>query len=104
MRAAVPPPVAAVREALLWARTPTGTTSQPVNGLSQRERQVASLIASGCTNRQIGAQLVITEGTVATHVVHILGKLGLSSRAQVAVWAAQRGLVDQSLANPAAGP
>jgi predicted ATPase/DNA-binding CsgD family transcriptional regulator/DNA-binding transcriptional regulator YiaG len=61
--------------------------------LSRREREVAALVAEGCTNRQIGLQLVISEATAAKHIEHILDKLGLSSRAQVAVWAAQRGVL-----------
>jgi predicted ATPase/DNA-binding CsgD family transcriptional regulator/DNA-binding XRE family transcriptional regulator len=60
--------------------------------LSRREREVAALTAEGCTNRQIGRQLVISEATAAKHIEHILDKLGLSSRAQVAAWMAQRGL------------
>jgi non-specific serine/threonine protein kinase len=55
--------------------------------LSPREREVAALIAQGKTNRQIAAALVITEGTAANHVLHILTKLGFSSRAQIAAWA-----------------
>jgi len=57
------------------------------NPLSAREREVAALIAAGHTNREIGAQLVITEWTADTHVRHILSKLGLRSRSQVAAWA-----------------
>jgi predicted ATPase/class 3 adenylate cyclase/DNA-binding CsgD family transcriptional regulator len=68
-----------------------------VNGaasvLSRREQEVAVLIARGLTNRQIAEALVITEGTAANHVNHILSKLGHSSRAQVAVWAVEVGLV-----------
>ncbi len=52
--------------------------------LTRREREVAELIASGLTNRQIGARLFIAERTVDTHVSRILAKLGCSSRAQVA--------------------
>jgi DNA-binding NarL/FixJ family response regulator len=55
---------------------------------------VAALIARGLSNRQIADELVLAEGTVALHVHHILDKLGCSSRAQVAVWAAARGLLD----------
>jgi DNA-binding NarL/FixJ family response regulator len=58
--------------------------------LSQREFEVAACVARGMTNREIAAELVIAEGTVASHMVHILAKLGLASRAQVAVWAAER--------------
>ena len=61
--------------------------------LTRREQEVAVLIARGLTNRQIAEALVITEGTAANHVVHILGKLEFGSRAQVAVWAAEHGLL-----------
>ena len=69
--------------------TPAGAGASP---LSRREQEVATLIARGLTNRQIANELVITEGTAANHVKHILNKLEFSSRAQVAVWAAERGL------------
>jgi predicted ATPase/class 3 adenylate cyclase/DNA-binding NarL/FixJ family response regulator len=57
--------------------------------LTHREQQVAVLISQGLTNRQIAERLVITEGTAANHVYHILAKLGLGSRAQVAAWAVE---------------
>jgi non-specific serine/threonine protein kinase len=60
--------------------------------LTHRELQVARLIADGRTNRQIGAALVISEGTAAVHVKHILNKLDLESRAQIAVWIVRHGL------------
>jgi DNA-binding NarL/FixJ family response regulator len=44
------------------------------------------LIARGRTNREIAAALVITEGTAANHVAHILDKLGFSFRSQIAAW------------------
>jgi non-specific serine/threonine protein kinase len=62
-------------------------------GLSPREREVAALVAQGLTNRQIAARLVVTERTAATHVEHILGKLALTSRVQIGLWAAAHGLV-----------
>jgi non-specific serine/threonine protein kinase len=46
------------------------------------------LIATGLTNREIAARLVISEGTAEVHVKHILRKLGFTSRSQVAAWAA----------------
>jgi DNA-binding CsgD family transcriptional regulator len=58
--------------------------------LTPREREVAALIARGLTNRQIAGELVVAETTVDRHVSHILGKLGFATRAQVAVWVAQR--------------
>jgi DNA-binding CsgD family transcriptional regulator len=58
--------------------------------LTHREREVVSLVALGLTNRQIADKLVIDLRTAETHVSNMLGKLGLSSRAQLAVWAAGR--------------
>jgi predicted ATPase/DNA-binding CsgD family transcriptional regulator len=56
-------------------------------GLTEREREVVVLVAEGRTNRQIAEQLVIAEHTVERHVENILGKLGLTSRVQIAAWA-----------------
>jgi non-specific serine/threonine protein kinase len=61
--------------------------------LTPREMETAALVARGLTNRQIAAELVITERTAAAHVGHILGKLGLTSRTQIAIWATEQGLV-----------
>ena len=58
-------------------------------GLTRREAQIAGLLAEGSTNKEIAARLVISQRTVETHVDNILGKLGISSRAQVAGWIAQ---------------
>lgn len=52
--------------------------------LSPREQQVARLMARGFTNQQIAHELVVTRGTVANHAAHILAKLGLRNRTQVA--------------------
>jgi DNA-binding CsgD family transcriptional regulator/tetratricopeptide (TPR) repeat protein len=60
--------------------------------LSPRETEVAALIAEGSSNREIAAALVITEKTAANHVEHIMAKLNLRSRAQIAVWAVRHGL------------
>jgi len=58
--------------------------------LSRREQEVVELLARGASNRQIADALVIAERTVEMHVSNILAKLGLTSRAQVAAWAAER--------------
>ena len=58
--------------------------------LTEREREVVSLIVRGYTNREIASDLIIAEGTAVRHVANILNKLGLKSRAQVAVWAVER--------------
>ena len=60
--------------------------------LTPREREVAALIAEGKTNREIAVLLVVTERTADTHVQHILNKLGVRSRAQIATWAVDHGL------------
>ena len=60
--------------------------------LTRREREVASLIARGLTSREIAAELVISERTADVHADHIREKLGLHSRAEIAAWAARRGL------------
>jgi DNA-binding NarL/FixJ family response regulator len=61
--------------------------------LTRREREIAMHIASGLSNRQIGLELVIANGTVERHVANILAKLGMRCRTQVAVWALRRGLL-----------
>jgi DNA-binding NarL/FixJ family response regulator len=61
--------------------------------LTAREREIASLMADGLSNRDIAEKLVISELTVDVHVKHILGKLGFRSRAQVAGWIARLGPV-----------
>ncbi len=68
---------------------PSGSRRGPARytALTRREREVASLVARGLTNRQIAEQLFISDRTAETHVIHILNKLGFSSRAQVAAWA-----------------
>jgi DNA-binding CsgD family transcriptional regulator len=55
--------------------------------LSRREQQVAQLVARGFTNRQIAEELFVSERTAENHVQHILAKLGLSNRTQIATWA-----------------
>jgi non-specific serine/threonine protein kinase len=56
--------------------------------LTERELQVTRLVAGGRSNKQIAAELVISQRTAENHVEHILAKLGFTSRAQVAAWAA----------------
>jgi len=59
--------------------------------LTLREDQIARLVALGLTNRQIAHRLGIAHGTVRIHVERILGKLGLTSRVQVATWVVRTG-------------
>jgi predicted ATPase/DNA-binding CsgD family transcriptional regulator len=77
-------------------RPRVGNASAPAPGapapntLTPREREIAGLIARGLSNRGIARELVISQATVARHVANILGKLGFSSRAQVAAWIARQ--------------
>lgn len=64
--------------------------------LTPRQRETAVLIAQGLTNRQIGERLIVTERAAAAHVEHILDKLGIGSRAQIAVWASEHGLLTRT--------
>jgi len=56
--------------------------------LTRREQDVAVLVARGLSNSQIAGELVISARTVETHVQHIMDKLGVSTRAQIAAWSA----------------
>ncbi|HYM96900.1 MAG TPA: LuxR C-terminal-related transcriptional regulator [Candidatus Sulfotelmatobacter sp.] len=60
--------------------------------LTRREREVAILVGQGLTNREIAVRLFISERTAESHVEQIRGKLGVRSRAQIAVWVAAGGL------------
>jgi DNA-binding NarL/FixJ family response regulator len=62
--------------------------------LSPREQEILSLLAEGHTQRQIADELVISSKTVATHIQHILSKLGVNTRAQAVAMAFQKGLVE----------
>jgi len=66
--------------------------SEPHHQLSERELEILRLIAEGASNRQIAGQLYLSENTVRTHLVHILGKLGLDNRVQAAAYALRNGL------------
>jgi non-specific serine/threonine protein kinase len=78
------------------APAPNPNSSQPPaeekdpDGLTRREREVAALAAQGMSNREIADTLVISEGTAALHVKHILAKLDVSSRGRIAAWFNER--------------
>jgi DNA-binding NarL/FixJ family response regulator len=94
--------LARVRRSL--GRATSGATPANGNGngngrhdgvsLSPREQQILTLLAGGQTQAQIAGALVISSKTVATHIQHILSKLGVQSRAQAVAVAFQRGLVE----------
>ena len=66
--------------------------------LSERESEVADLLAMGFTNAAIADHLKLSPATVSSHVAHILSKLGFRSRAQVAAWVVRRRLGPSSSA------
>ncbi|BCX04975.1 MAG: hypothetical protein KatS3mg053_2913 [Candidatus Roseilinea sp.] len=70
--------------------TPLRAAKQAFDGLTAREREVAALVAQGRTNKAIAEQLVVSERTVEKHVENAMGKLGFTSRSQLAVWAAEK--------------
>lgn len=80
---------ALLAQALQAGRT---TKSADISSLTPRERQIIKLIAAGLPNKLIARKLSITEGTVKVHVKHLLKKLNLRSRVEVAVWAVNEGL------------
>jgi DNA-binding NarL/FixJ family response regulator len=63
------------------------TEPDALKQLPPRERDVLRLIGKGCTNREIATQLNLAEGTVKTYVTHILNRLALSNRSQLAIFA-----------------
>jgi DNA-binding CsgD family transcriptional regulator len=76
-----------MRPLLQQARALSGDTGGP---LSKREQEIATLVAQGLTNKQIAASTHISVRTVETHVQHILAKLALATRTQIATWMSQR--------------
>ncbi len=83
-------------EKLLTPARPLSSLQQATkewDGLTRREREVASLIAQGKSNHEIAEDLVLNQRTVETHIENILSKLDFKSRVQIAAWAIQKGLL-----------
>jgi DNA-binding CsgD family transcriptional regulator len=66
--------------------------AEKFGGLTAREREVARHLSQGKSNREIAEGLFLSERTVENHISNILMKLGFTSRAQVAIWAVEKGL------------
>lgn len=67
----------------------------PAMGLSPREQEVLGLVAQGLSNKQIGAQLFISENTVRNHLRNILDKLHLHTRVEAVAFAVRQGLLGE---------
>ncbi len=85
-------PSRATAEPAITATPHIAADTKPPSPLSPREQEVVRLVAQDLTNREIAERLVITERTAANHIEHILTKLGLRSRLQIALWAKEHGL------------
>lgn len=71
-------------------------SSEELDTLTSREREILDLVAGGSTNQQIGAQLFISEKTVRNHLTAIFDKIGVNSRSQAIVYARDRGLAGRA--------
>jgi DNA-binding NarL/FixJ family response regulator len=69
---------------------------KPLQALTEREREVVTLIARGLSNGEIAAELVLSKRTVEHHMANILSKLGFANRAQIVRWAMENGLTQGS--------
>jgi DNA-binding NarL/FixJ family response regulator len=76
-------------------RTNTPSDTDVYSDLTPREREVLRLVASGRANKEIGAQLGISERTVKTHISNIFSKLELTDRTQAALYVHNRGLLEK---------
>ena len=76
----------------LLRRLGVGQEVEGPKTLTSREREVAALLAEGLSNAEVADRLFISVRTAAVHVSHILTKLGMSSRAEVAAWAVRNGI------------
>ncbi|MFF0219917.1 response regulator [Streptomyces vinaceus] len=72
------------------------TLPPEAQGLTRREVDVVRLLARGLNNRQVAAEMVVSQATVKTHLNHVLAKLALEDRGALIAWAWRFGLVDNT--------
>ena len=80
----------------LGSAAPTTKLHDEFGGLTEREREIVSLIGQGTTNGEIATELVLSKRTVEKHVANIRSKLELTSRAQIVRWAIEHNLTSRS--------
>ena len=86
----------APREPAAQPPSPRQAAKEFFGGLTEREREVAALIAQGKSNREIAEAMTVGAKTVETYVTRILNKLNFDSRVQIATWAVKKGLVSSN--------
>ncbi|UPW84433.1 response regulator transcription factor [Lysinibacillus sp. Ag94] len=77
----------------LLQQTPTKVTTTQLSTLTERELTIIQLIGEGKTNKEIADSLFLSVGTVKNHLTHILQKLELRDRTQLAIYAVRNGIV-----------
>lgn len=82
-----------VESAVSTPATPAGSGVSELSPLTEREREILTLLARGASNREISETLYIAGGTVKNHLSNILGKLGVRDRTQAALKARELGLL-----------
>lgn len=89
----VAPPQSAQDHGRHLRAIPTPAERDALASLSERELQVVGLVAEGLSNKEISSRLALSDKTVKNHISHILAKMGLTARTQVAVYAIRAGFV-----------
>jgi len=84
----------------IFGVAPGADVTASVAQLTAREQEVADLVARGLSNVAVVRQLYLSPATVATHISHILEKLGFSSRVEIAAWIVERRLREESREPP----
>jgi DNA-binding NarL/FixJ family response regulator len=82
-----------VVETFVGAAAPTGPAAGRLAELTERETEIVALVATGLSNGEIAERLVISRRTAEHHVQHIYGKVGVSSRAALALFALEHELI-----------
>lgn len=87
-----------LRELESVRKPPSAEGRPPSSALTERELDVARLVAVGRTNQEIGAEIYLSLGTVKTHLTNIQAKLDVRNRVEIAAWAWATGIVSADAA------